>query len=69
MKQCKKCSNKNIIYVENYSHLDFNTEDFTKDSGWLCLDCECFHLEDGSYEFFATISDNINSNITTLEYA
>ena len=51
MKQCRKCYSLDLTYVVDYEHLDFESEDYVKDSGWLCNECECFHMED-SFEYF-----------------
>jgi hypothetical protein len=51
MKQCKRCDSENLTYVTAYEHLDFATEDYIFDNGWLCDECECFHMED-SYEYY-----------------
>jgi hypothetical protein len=52
MKQCKKCNSTSLTYVTDYEHLDFESEDYIKDNGWLCDTCEAFHYENGDYEFF-----------------
>lgn len=59
MNKCKKCNSTSLTYVTNYEHLDFESEDYIKDNGWLCDICEAFHYEDGSYEFF------VGNSITT----
>ena len=52
MKRCKKCNSTSLTYVTDYEHLDFESEDYIKDNGWLCDICEAFHYENGDYEFF-----------------
>ena len=66
MKECKKCFSTNMQYVTNYEHLDFSSEDYVEDDGWLCLECECLHLLDGSYEYF--VENNWSSNLTKASY-
>ncbi len=61
MNQCKHCGSIDITYVTNYEGLDFTSECSCYDDGWLCLECECFHLLDGSWEYYPSYkSHNVN---------
>lgn len=57
MNQCKHCGSTDITYVTNYEHLDVESECSIFDNGWLCNDCECFMLDNGNWEYYASYSD------------
>jgi len=59
MDRCKRCDSNSLTYVTDYEHLDFESEGYIKDSGWLCNLCECFHMEE-SYEYFV---DNLEKQV------
>ena len=69
MKQCRRCDSKDITYVTDYEHLEFSSGAYIKDNGWLCSDCECFHIETDDYiSFEFAIEDKETSNVTKTNY-
>lgn len=65
--ECKNCKSRDIKYVRDYEHLDFDGDCTRTDNGWLCDDCECFHSEDGSYfEFFSSYEEDKKVNYSQI---
>ena len=56
MNQCKRCDTL-LEEVSDYEHVsDDNDEEYVKDDGYLCPNCECFHLLNGNFEWFVKAS-------------
>ena len=66
MNQCKNCGSADITYVTNYEHLDFESECSVFDDGYECSECGCFHMEDGSFEYYANYSEPNKVNYSQL---
>jgi len=66
MKNCRKCDSNDLIYVTNYEHLDHESEDYIESDGFLCQECECLHLLDGSYQYYP--QSIWSTNLTKASY-
>ena len=54
MNQFKNCGSKDIAYCINAEHLDFETNEIVRDDGWVCSECQCFHIHTGEqFEYYA----------------